>query len=76
MKTSIIAIMALAMSGCASKTSFGKCIGILDQEDPKIEYELSTQNIVIGSIFLASVFVPALVVLKQLKCPVALKAVK
>jgi len=66
-------LLLILISGCASKTEFGNCVGIMDDKDPKLVYKYSVRNIVIGSIFSASIFVPVLVVVNELQCPVGVK---
>lgn len=63
-------LFSLILSGCASSTQYGKCVGLNSQEDPKLRYEYSAWNIAIGVIFLELVIPPLFVVLDELKCPV------
>jgi hypothetical protein len=54
---------------CASKTQHGECVGINDVKDPNKIYKYSARNIILGIIFIQTIFVPVLVVLNQLQCP-------
>ena len=70
MKKLIFCVVVLALcSGCTSRTPFGKCIGVLDKEDPKLDYEIKKTNVAVGILFAATVVIPAIVILTQTKCP-------
>lgn len=70
----IFAVSALLLlSGCASSTPYGQCVGINGKEDPKLEYAYSAGNIGVGLIFFELVAPPIYVVLDELKCPVGPK---
>lgn len=59
----------LFLASCTSSVKDVPCIGITDKENPGIEYEVSKGNIVIGTIFVETVFVPVNVLLYNWKCP-------
>jgi len=61
------------ISGCRSKTEYGKCVGIDDTQDPKLEYKLSVRNVVLGCFFVETVIVPVLVLVDETYCPVGNK---
>jgi PBP1b-binding outer membrane lipoprotein LpoB len=63
-------LLALLLSGCESSTDLGACIGINDSENPKLVYKYSVQNIVVGALLVETIFVPIIVVLNEIKCPV------
>lgn len=75
-------VLALSvLSGCRSNATLsdGKeysCIGIANEEriDPKVVYEVSTRNIVVGALFFEVVAPPVVVLLKEYKCPIGFKA--
>jgi len=73
MKTVLALFMMVSLMGCASRTEFGKCVGVMQDKDPTLTYEYSTRNIVVGTIFSGMVFPPVLVLLKELECPVGRK---
>lgn len=74
MKTFILSLMAVLMiTGCTSSTPHGECIGITATEDPKMNYDYSTRNIIVGVIFSETIVVPLVVVFGDLKCPVSVK---
>ena len=68
---SVILFVFAVLFGCESETSFGKCIGINDERDPSLHYKVSTTNVVIGIVFIETVFAPAIVVLDELYCPIS-----
>lgn len=65
----ITTIIIFLLSGCISRTSFGPCIGILDERDPHLIYKASGWNIAMAIIFVETVFVPIIVVVDQTLCP-------
>ena len=73
MKTVLALFMMVSLMGCASRTEFGKCVGVMQDKDPTLIYDYSTRNIVVGTIFSGMVFPPVLVLLKELECPVGRK---
>lgn len=74
MRKLILVLLALSLSGCASRTEFGECVGINDEPLPNLQYRYSTRNIVLGTIFIETLFVPLIVVFNEIKCPVGAKA--
>jgi len=73
MKKLLIVLLVLLATGCTTRTQFGQCVGVLDDKDPTLLYDLDIGNVFIGFIFSETLIVPAVVVLKQLECPVAKK---
>lgn len=71
MKKMIATLCLLALSSCTMRTKFGPCIGVLDKEDPAIQYDLSVWNGFVGFVFAETIIVPVYVVAKDIKCPVA-----
>lgn len=65
-----IILATLLLAGCEFHRPAGSCIGLLDKEKPGVEYDASGRNIVVGAIFVGSVWVPAYVILKDYKCPI------
>jgi len=62
-------IAALSATACTSQTSFGDCIGVDDTEDPALKYSVDTGNVILGVVFIETIFVPAVVLLDEFKCP-------
>ncbi len=73
MKT-ISLICLLILSACTSKTEWGDCVGLNDDEDPSLNYRYSAWNIAMGVIFVEMIFPPIVVALNELRCPVGPKA--
>lgn len=71
MKRTIVALSALLMvSGCISKTEYGECIGVADQPDLSLTYKASVRNIVLGVVFIETIFAPIIVLVSEFKCPI------
>jgi len=67
----IAATLAAAMlTGCASKTEFGDCVGLGDKQKPDLTYKVSVRNLVVGIIFFELIAPPIYVAVDQLYCPV------
>lgn len=65
-----------ACTGCTSKTEFGDCIGLDDEKNPDLVYDVSTNNIVTGVIFFQLIAPPVIVALEEFYCPVGIKPAK
>jgi hypothetical protein len=71
----LILALSLLLVGCESSTQFGKCVDITkDHADPKLEYELSTRNVILGVVFIQTIFAPLIVALSETYCPTGIKA--
>lgn len=66
-------LIFLGFAGCATETQYGKCIGITDDRDESLIYKISKKNLVLGIVFIETIFVPAVVVLDEFQCPVGIK---
>lgn len=69
-------VLLMCLTGCASSTQYGECVGINDEKQPNLIYKYSVRNIVISAIFIETLFVPLVTVLTQLECPVGEKETK
>jgi ABC-type sulfate transport system permease component len=58
------------LSACESQRPGGRCVGINEDRAPGVKYETSVRNIVVAVIFVETIFVPVIVALKELSCPV------
>lgn len=68
----MLALLTVMLSACTEVTEFGDCIGIGSKtEDPELIYEYNALNIAVGVILAETVIVPIVVLLDQIKCPVA-----
>lgn len=71
-KFMMLAMVAVMLSACTEATEFGECIGLNSAlEDPELIYEYNAFNIAVGIIFAETIVVPIVVLVDQLKCPVA-----
>lgn len=63
----------IALGACSSKNELGDCVGVLNNKNPNLNYNLSVWNIIMAGVFSETLIVPAVVVLNQLECPVSKK---
>jgi len=63
----------ILLSACTKNTEYGACVGLDDHQDKKYEYTLSKKNIVIGTLFFQTLWVPLNVTFWNLYCPTDLK---
>lgn len=63
-------IATLLLAGCEGSRHGVPCIGFPEKEKPGVEYEISTRNVIVGVVFFETVWVPVVVALKEVKCPV------
>ena len=71
----LILVLLLLTSSCSSRTEFGKCVGLNQEKDQTLIYDLSTKNLVISVLFIETLFVPIVYALKQVYCPVGRKVI-
>lgn len=59
----------------AGTTDYGQqpCVGVFEKRDPRFVYRLSIRNVVMGSLFVETFFVPIIVIVNETFCPVAIK---
>lgn len=69
----ILILVVALLSGCTSSTSFGQCVGIVDEKDPGLVYKVDTTNAVVGIVFIETIVVPIVVLSDQTFCPVGKK---
>jgi hypothetical protein len=74
-KLCILILFVMALGGCTESNEFGKCIGITEKPDPKLEYKYDGWNIALGIIFSETIVVPLVVVFDSLKCPYAINPI-
>lgn len=72
-QSGVVVLMLLMLAGCESRTKYGECIGAFAEKDPSLEYEMSVQNAIVAVMFSETIVVPAVMVLDQYRCPVAVK---
>lgn len=67
----VLAGLALvALAGCESRTDYGSCVGIGQHQNPKLDYQLSVRNLIIGIITFELIVPPIIVVSEEMVCPV------
>lgn len=66
-------LLLLGLAGCRSRTEFGECIGIAESQDKTLVYRFDAGNIVLACVFSETIFVPIIVVVDELQCPVGIK---
>ena len=67
----LAALVAVPVILYTGSTEYGDCVGLLDQQDTSLVYEVPVGNLIVGTIFIETVVVPVVIVGKELWCPVA-----
>ena len=52
------------------RVGYVTCIGVDDEKDPTLKYEVSTLNVILGIVFIETIIVPVIVIFDQTYCPV------
>jgi hypothetical protein len=66
----MLLLIALGLlSGCESRTDYGSCVGLGEDQNPKLHYRLSAQNVVIGIVFFELLAPPIIVATNETFCP-------
>ena len=68
-KLFIVAMMALALTGCTSATQYGQCIGAFEDKNPELTYKPSVWNVFLAILFSETIIVPVIVVIDETLCP-------
>lgn len=63
-------ILILSTIGCTSRTEFGSCVGIGEQQKSNLKYKISGLNLFLSVIFFSTMFVPVIVAVNETFCPV------
>jgi len=63
--------LLLTTTNCTRRNSYGECIGLQTQENPKLNYEVSWWNAFVGIFFSETIVVPVIVIFDDIKCPYA-----
>ena len=69
----LIALAALFLVGCTTRTQYGECIGLGDDRNPELHYKVSVWNAFLGIVFVETVIVPVIVLVDETFCPVGKK---
>ena len=72
-KILIVALAAMFLVGCTSRTEYGNCVGLGEDQDPALHYKVSVWNAFLGIVFVETVIVPIYVVVDETFCPVGKK---
>lgn len=59
--------------GCTSNTAYGPCVGLGEEQDPRLTYKVNAQNLAVGLLFVQTIIVPVYVAVDQFYCPVGYK---
>lgn len=74
MKNLILIIFTLLATACTKETEYGDCVGVIkSSEDPKLIYEMSYKNVIIGIVLSETLVIPTIVVFADLYCPTGKK---
>ena len=66
----LLLVLSLGLlASCTYETPTGQCVGLDDERDPRLEYEISTRNALVGVLFVETLLVPGFVLLENLYCP-------
>lgn len=71
MKAIALVLAAWMTAACTSETELGPCIGAFDDPTPGLVYKVSVWNLFLAGFFVETIVVPAIVVAKEVRCPVA-----
>lgn len=75
MKKLLLAATILALlNGCTTSTTYGPCIGLADEKNPKLVYKVSAWNVFLAVVFLEFIYPPISVAMDSTFCPVGEKA--
>lgn len=58
------------LTACTSKTEFGRCVGIWDEQEPTLIYKPSVRNLFWGIVGLEIIYPPLDVAINKFYCPV------
>jgi hypothetical protein len=75
-KILLIALAAVLLAGCTSRTEYGQCVGLSDDKDPALHYKVSIWNAFLSVVFVETIIVPIIVVVDEIECPVGKREVK
>ncbi len=62
-------MLCFLVSGCTTSTRCGECVGLNGTEKVGVVYKYNALNIALAIIFFETVFVPVVVALDCVKCP-------
>lgn len=72
----LIATTIALLTGCTRSTSYGQCVGVMEEKESHLKYEVSYWNAFVAFIFLETIIVPIVYVSSDISCPVGVKEVQ
>lgn len=69
----MLCLVTATASGCVSRTEYGECIGVQEDENASLHYRVPARNVILGVVFVETIFAPAIWLLSDFKCPDAQK---
>ena len=72
-KILLIALAAVFLAGCTTRTEYGECVGLSDDKDPALHYKVDVWNAFLAVVFVETIIVPIIVVVDDVYCPVGKK---
>jgi hypothetical protein len=66
----LLLISLMFFTACTQSTRYGQCIGLMDEAEPNLEYEVSWWNGFVAIIFAETIIIPVYTVAKDIQCPV------
>lgn len=63
-------LIASMLTACTSKTEHGDCVGIAEDKNPALKYEISWWNVGMSILFFELIAPPIIVLVDALSCPV------
>ena len=70
MKKFLAVISLMAVCTCSGSNQYGKCVGIMEKENPKLEYNINIWNTFWSAIGFEWILPPVLWVTSYAKCPI------
>lgn len=76
--TALAVLATTLLAGCVDEVKLGDgktypCVGAFEKQNPKLEYNLSKRNLIVGVIFFEIAIPPVVVLVDQTFCPVGVK---
>ena len=65
-----VVLSCIFLTGCETRTEYGECVGLGEDQNPTLHYKVSAQNVVVGILFSEMIAPPAVVLLSETYCPV------
>ena len=72
-KLLVVIALLCAFTSCTSSNELGKCVGISQPQDPKLNYDVNLFNAAMGVIFFEMLAPPIMVLHHETYCPVSVK---